>query len=383
MRSWQDRLTPRGRYLLWVLGLLALMGLDTRTTQIYVLFAGAAGLLAMATLFALRGRPPVTLTGGLPMRLTAGARATVELEIGAERPVPDLVVTLRAPAWVGLNPAVSYASAPGRLSVTLAPTRRGRAVLPGPRVRGTDPLGLMATRSVSLPDRELLVYPRYFTMDRFEIPLGRRHQPGGIPLVSHTGDAVEFVGTRDYRPGDPVRTIHWRSWARRGAPVVKEYQEEYFCRIAVVLDTSVKQPASFEAAVSVVASIADFFSRSEYIVDILAAGPDIYEVSMGRSLGYFENIMDVLAGLEPSPEAPFAGIGPALFDRLAQITTVVAVLQDWDEPRERFLRRVKDLGTGVRATVVRDGAPTRDWGAAADLGVIDRMSTADVERALR
>ena len=118
----------------------------------------------------------------------------------------------------------------------------------------------------------------------------------------------------------------------RGQPVVKEYQEEYFCRIAIILDTFVprrpgaRDTRAFEAAISVVASIADFFSRSEHIVDILAAGPDIYEVSAGRSLAYLENILDVLACLEPCPEPPFRSIGPLLFEKLGQITTVVAVL---------------------------------------------------------
>jgi len=80
----------------------------------------------------------------------------------------------------------------------------------------------------------------------------------------------------------------------------------------------------------VVASVADFFSRSDYIVDIFAAGPDIYEVSAGRSLAYLENILDVLACLEPCSEAAFDVVGPALFEKLGQITSVVAVVQDWD-----------------------------------------------------
>ena len=56
---------------------------------------------------------------------------------------------------------------------------------------------------------------------------------------------------------------------------------------------------SFEAAISVLASIADHYSRSDYVVDILAAGPEVYEVSTGRSLAYLDNILDVLACLEP------------------------------------------------------------------------------------
>src|SRR3989442_2313388 len=119
-------------------------------------------------------------------------------------------------------------------------------------------------------------------MEYFEVRPGRRYQPGGIPLSSSTGDAIEFLGPREYREGDAVRSIHWRSWARRGEPVVKEYQEEYFCRIAILLDTFVRRRPraagvrAFEAAISVVASVADFFSRTEHIVEILAAGPYLY-----------------------------------------------------------------------------------------------------------
>jgi uncharacterized protein (DUF58 family) len=170
--------------------------------------------------------------------------------------------------------------------------------------------------------------------------------------------------------------------------VVKEYQEEYFCRIALVLDTFVpgrpgpEATRGFEAAISVAASIADYFSRSEYVVDVLAAGPDLYEVSAGRSLAYLENVLDVLACLEPCPDPPFATIGPALFEKLTQITTVVVVLQDWDDRRESFLRQVKSLGTALRIVIVREGPTTRPW-ADDDLGEMETMTPVSVERAIR
>ena len=140
---------------------------------------------------------------------------------------------------------------------------------------------------------------------------------------------------------------------------------------------------AFEAAVSLTASIADFFSRGEYIVDILAAGPDIYEVSAGRSLAYLENILDVLACLEPCPQPPFRTISPVLFDKLAQITTVVAVLLDWDDEREQFLQRVKALGTAVRVLLVRDGETRKPWQhVGEELGEFSLMTPEDIERAL-
>jgi uncharacterized protein (DUF58 family) len=397
-RVYRENLTARGRYLLWTTGILAVLGVDTRRSQVFVLFAVAASGLLLAVLFALRPRPRARLECALPFRTTAGAPVVVrarvlspggrprELRLGFPRPAD------REPG-VAIDPFELFLPAgpepSAEVAVRLQASRRGRFVLSGPRLGVTDPLGLLAGPGTPRSPHVLLAHPPFFTLDTFSVPLGRRHQPGGIPLSSSTGEAIEFVGTRDYRDGDPVRTIHWRSWARRGRPVVKEFQEEYFCRIALVLDTFLPRRhrapdrRGFEAAICVLASIADFFSRTDDIVDILAAGPDIYEVSAGRSLAYLENILDLLACLGPCHDPPFATIGPTLFARLAQITTVVAVVLDWDEPRAAFLRQVKSLGTAVRVVVVREKETTKPWApVVAELGDVSVMTPADVERLL-
>ena len=392
LRIFQERLTLRGRYLFIATGLLALIALNIRATNTYLLFSAMAGVLIGAMALGLKRAPRVNVECQLPVRATAGTSLAIRARIvcGDGPGHPDLLLQFRSPA-----PAVTYVPVesffsctpkePAQLQVEFRAARRGRYELTAPAVRSTDPLRLLTSRTIMPPASALLVYPRYYSMEEFSVPLGRKYQPGGIPLSSNTGDSIEFIGTRDYREGDAIKNIHWRSWARRGKPVVKEFQEEYFCRIAIILDTflpkGAKQSDSFEAAISVVASITDFFSRSEYVVDILAAGPDIYEVSAGRSLAYLENVLDVLACLEPCYEPPFASIGPPLMDKLEQITTVVAVLQDWDEQRAAFLRRVKSLGAAVRAIVVHDGATTIPWTSAGDdLGEINQLTPADVER---
>jgi uncharacterized protein (DUF58 family) len=391
---WENRLTPRGRYLFGVTGAFALLGVDTAARKVYILFSVCAGLLIMAALFALRRRPRVTVDCRLPERVTAGSTVHFGASVKSAGP-RDLFLRLpreRGPVPLAITPReafVNTADGSAEVHLEMKPARRGRYEIPGARLRATDPLGLMTSAAAAAPDQVLLVYPRFYAMEDLSIPLGRRYQPGGIPLSSSTGDAIEFIGTRDYREGDPIRTIHWRSWARRGAPVVKEFQEEYFCRIALILDTflpktpTVAAAASFEAAISMVASIADLFSRSEYIVDILAAGPDVYEVSAGRSLAYLDNILDVLACIEPCYDPPFATIGPHLMDRLAGLTTVVAVLQDWDPVRAAFLRRLRASGVAVRGIIVHDGATSSPWeGAGEELGELQAMAPSEVEAAL-
>ncbi len=398
LRAWDTRLTPRGRYLLIALGLFGFAGADTRKSQVHLLFAGAAGLFLSAVAFAARPRPRVRLECPMPETATAGtamvftARVTPLRGRGGEL-VVEMPIAPEARALLQVNPPRAFLNVgaePVEVTVHLQPQRRGRYRLRGARARRTDPLRLMSTTSVAAPDPTLLVYPRFWRLDHFDVPVGRSYQPGGIPLASSTGDAIEFVGTRDYREGDPIKNIHWRSWARRGQPVVKEYQEEYFSRVALVMDTYVPRgftPAhrlAFEGAVSVVASVADWFSRGEAVVDVLAAGPDLYEVSAGRSLAYLDNILDVLACLEPCADPPFATVGPHLHEKLARLTSVVVVMLDWDDARERFLRGVREQGAAMRCIIVRDGETTKPWASAAgDLGDFSQMSTDDVERALK
>ena len=92
---------------------------------------------------------------------------------------------------------------------------------------------------------------------------------------------------------------------------------------------------------------------------------------------------DVLACLEPCREPPFRAIAPPLFERLQRVTTLVAVLQDWDDSREALLRQVHALGTAVHVIVVHDGPTTRPLaGAAAELGPLELLSPQEVERRL-
>ena len=79
VRAGEERLTPRGRYLLGLLMVLGLAGLDTRRTAVFMPFCAVAGLFASASLFAFLRRPRVRLSGGLPERVTAGTPSAVRL----------------------------------------------------------------------------------------------------------------------------------------------------------------------------------------------------------------------------------------------------------------------------------------------------------------
>lgn len=392
--QWQHKLTPAGRVALVVvvLGGSVAGNLGPQYPMfVFGLMLLAAGLVTMGASLVLR--PRLRVRRALPERCAAGATVRVRGEVVNEGRVPMWDLALREVAEPPLlrleRPAAFHARlGPGErveLEYPVTPVRRGSYDLPGPDVVTAFPFGLhLSTRRFADPAR-MLVYPRFVPLTRLDLPAGRRHQPGGLELVSRVGDSEEFVGLREYRPGDRLRDLHHAAWARLGTPVVREFNQEYLTRIALVVDSWVPRETratrrAFEAGISLGAAVADALSRQEYVVDLFAVGPDVYHLQAGRSLGYLDDILDVLACIEPCPENPFLRLGPALGEAVRQISTAVVVLLDWDEPRRAFARFLEEHGAETKLFLVRDGEPSLDpTGFVSAGGPVLRLSPAQVE----
>jgi uncharacterized protein (DUF58 family) len=256
-----------------------------------------------------------------------------------------------------------------RVSAYIEASRRGRYTLPATRADSAFPFNLWRWGRMGKLGEKLIVYPRFTPLSGIDMRAGRRYQPGGIALSSRVGDSMEFHGCREFRDGDDRRRLHWRSWARTSVPVVKEFLEEFFCRTALIVDTTrmrrdlrrllgLKTPdPCFEAGLSLTAAVADFLAGQDYVVDLFAAGPEVYRFRGGRSLAYLENILDILACLQPHPGEPFSEFSAELIQELAQISSVFFVLLTWNETRRRLFEQIVTAGITVKAVLVTDGRP--------------------------
>jgi len=104
--------------------------------------------------------------------------------------------------------------------VELTPLRRGVLRFTGVTLARPDPLGLVrALSTVPLP-QTVLILPRRYSLPAMALPGTAKYQERGVALAASVGQSEEYVALRDYRQGDPLRHIHWRSWARVGRPVV-------------------------------------------------------------------------------------------------------------------------------------------------------------------
>ena len=193
----------------------------------------------------------------------------------------------------------------------ILPLRRGILHFTGVTVARPDPLGLFRSFSKIAAPQTVLILPKRYPLPPIALPGAMRYQEGGVALAANVGRSEEFVALRDYRHGDPLRHIHWRSWAKAGKPIVKEFEDEFFVRHALVLDTFDDEPHSevLEEAVSVAASFACTVLTQESLLDLLFVGNQSYCFTAGRGLAHADQMLEILASVKNCADKKFRGAG--------------------------------------------------------------------------
>ena len=272
---------------------------------------------------------PIFEGDGLEMELgldTAGAPR------GPAR-LTGLIAGAQLSAATGLVPKSGW-----RHPVELHAMRRGPVGARAWVVESSDPLGMFRSRRTN-PDAEVaLVLPRFASLAHR--PQARELEAG--VAAPRAGSGTELFGVREYRPGDSLRRIHWRSSARHGELVVREYEPPGVQTLGIFCDPD---PGSAEAADQVARLAASEAS------DCLRGG--------GR-------VMLWGPGLAPSAPAEARSLW-ALLEWLAryptvsgdetdppQVTEAVAVTATASADIIEALEMVRRRGGNVRAWVVGD-----------------------------
>jgi uncharacterized protein (DUF58 family) len=235
--SWQDPEPPRRLRLVSLVGpLLTLVGVLTRNVWLVIL--GAGMMSATAISFEMRPRfNKLTFCYDVPRRAVVGEPAALMLHVHntSRRSQPALRVSTRidgfAPASMWVDPLAG--GAVGEIRSTQLPLRRGEFGWFWIRLESRAPFGLLNRRTVlAFATREpALVHPRRVPPADHEDLGGDGEQATGV----RDRDGSQMWALRDYRPGDPVRRVHWRSTARRGELVVVEPERAVSMRRTVLV----------------------------------------------------------------------------------------------------------------------------------------------------
>ena len=183
--------------------------------------------------------------------------ASVRVENSAAR--PQLPAVAELPVGEALHELTVPLLGPHQvveLPVAVPATRRGVVAVGPLTVARRDPLGLLR-REMTWRDRHLVhVHPRTTPLPANSAGLVRDLE--GQPSRRLTESDLSFHAVRDYMPGDSVRNIHWKSTAKTGSLMVRQFEESQTARVAVLFDARREEYASddeFELGVSVAASL--------------------------------------------------------------------------------------------------------------------------------
>lgn len=156
------------------------------------------------------------------------------------------------------------------------PTQRRDVIVVGPvRSVRSDPLGLLRRQVFWTEPVDLFVHPR--TMPLVGSAAGFIKDLEGLPTTNLSNADVSFHALREYVPGDDRRHIHWKTTARTGTLMVRQFEETRRSHLAVALSTNTgeyESEAEFELAVSVSGSIGLQAIREQRNLSVLTqSGP--------------------------------------------------------------------------------------------------------------
>jgi uncharacterized protein (DUF58 family) len=251
--------TPVG----WAVLLLVPVGLGVGYAigwrELTVVGWASLALFFIAVLY-LIGRTPLDVQLDLPnTRTVVGEAVEGTLAVHNTSRLRAASTTLEIPVGTGLAevvvPAVS-ARSDSTIPFTVPARRRGVITVGPVRTVRSDPIGLVHREHVWTSASELFVHPR--TIGIPSMSTGFVRDLEGNPTKDLSTSDISFHALREYANGDERRHIHWKSTARTGTLMVRQFEETRRSHLVIALSLATEDYATddeFEMAVSVAGSL--------------------------------------------------------------------------------------------------------------------------------
>lgn len=314
----------------------------TKSNMLLLVFALMAGPFIINGWMTFGMLQAARVTRTTPPRAMVGELFSVELTLSNTRPLMSIwIMSVRDTiehVREELTATILFARVAPRSSQAghyqLRLMRRGRFQL-GPLLTFSRfPLGLVERSRQFSDSAEILVYPRIGRLSS----AFRRRWMGATELVArpqpHSGVFHdEFHRLREFRTGDNPRDIHWRTSARRGELILREYQQNRDFNLAVILDLwqpdlpKDRDPELIERALSFAATAIVEHGRAcrDAILTFAASGASSFHWQGQGTSASLESLLDGLAVQQPGPARETVAIVKDLVARLSGTTKVIVL----------------------------------------------------------
>ena len=344
-----------------------------------LLALGVACLLAVvaALWWLLRRTELVACREIIPVRVAEGERAVAAVTVtntGSRRSPPLTATEQVGGHRVGVRLPSLARGATTTARYDLPTGRRGMYRVGPLTMARADPLRLVDVAHRHGGRSLLCVHPRVHAVDA--APIGRAQDRDGPSSQAAPQGGIAFHSLRGYVPGDDLRLIHWRSTARTGTLMVRHNVVPNEPRVMVVLDTSSGPytETSFEEAVRVAASVGVAAASAGYPLRVVTTGGATASAESGQDGP--GAVLDLLAGVEPSPDDP----GLAATALLAGDDGMSLLVVTGAAPPGQLGAVAAVRGRYDMVTVVRVGAGPTGASTGAGVFVIDCATSAAFAR---
>ena len=369
-------LTGSGAILLGVVVMSWVVAFMFGGRPLYLLSYAGLTVLVVSWLI---GRRPLPLTGrraDTRPRFSEGETIAMEVELQAQRRLSTFVLEDRVPPLLGTPTSVAVASIESGQEVKqryeLTAWRRGVYQV-GPLVaRWGDPFGLTQRETVLAEPTEVLVHPSIEPVQ--DRPLTRLWEDPPIrpPVSKPWPSGLEFYGMREYQPGDDLRMVVWRAFARTGRLLVRESEQGITDKITIMLDSDARHHSpgvvseSFEMGVKAAASLGVRHLREGYQVTLEGNARRMVSPLRGRSAQMM--YLDALARAERE-RTPIADMITRAIGDPRRDAHVVLITPRLDREAAARLKLLLQRGTSVLvAALIWDEDDTETLGQAASIG---------------
>jgi len=259
-------------------------------------------------------------------------------------------------------------------------TRRGVYSVGPLSVSSGDPFGLFrGTRRFGAPS-SIIVYPPFYDLPHFTVP------PANLPGEGRFRKRTHYVtpnaaGVREYVPGDSFNRIHWKSTARLGKLMVKDFELDPASDIWIVLDLQRSAQAGSgddsteEYGVKVAASVARHFLNQNRNVGLILYGERLEIVEAERGGQQLTRILEALAVARAVSEVRLADLLNVEGRRFGRHTTLVVVTPSVDDHWVLSLLQLTGRGVKVAAVLLE---PSTFGGSGNALLVVGALAAADI-----
>ncbi len=209
---------------------------------------------------------------------------------------------------------------------------RGKYELGPVRISTQFPFGLFS-RTISAPEKDTLyVYPRLGRLTRNWLQRNRQALAGADRRERRPGPEGDFYGVREWRSGDSLRYIHWRSSARTGKLVVRQFEQPRNRDVAILLDLwrsekpTARERENVELAVSFAATVlSDLCRRGGSKVHLATHNDKPHCLDGPAAAALLQDMMKILAVLESRSDDCLPALMDHALNRIASGTEIILV----------------------------------------------------------